>query len=686
MSKYIKITLIVIAVFCLVSISVTADSSLSYEGYNYDAYGISTPVPEGYEPVEKLDGNLLGCGAFKNPQDIMKSDEGNIYIADTGNNRIVILNKDYQLVKVLNTVEINGINEEISAPTGVFAFENSIYIVQSERERVLRCDENGKVLSQFLRPVNDIFSDEMNFTPTKVLVNRSGTVYILVKNFVYGALTYSPEGDFLNFYGSNKVTVNFEVLLSYFWKQVMSQQQIDQMQRYVPIEYTNFCIDTDNFIYTVTNGAKKQQVRKLNTLGENVLVDYERNISRHTGNFGDLESGRFKGVKTANSFVDIAVDENGFMNILDQSNGRIFQFDPEGKLMHIFGGNGNVGYGFKNAVSIECIRDKIVVLDSEKNSLTIFAPTEYGSLVTEAVMLYNGGFYSEAKLKWQEIITKNQNFELAYDGLGKAAFEEGNYKEAMEYLKLAYNRDAYSDAFEEYRNALLRKALPYIATTIAFLAVIYSVLKKKLKFKLNFNTQTLKVLIHPSDEAFEMKYHKKFSKKIICISLFFMFLSIIFTRQLTSFVFNTNNLNEGNMWVVLFVVLFVFVAFCTVNWCITSLFDGKGSFKEIACSVAYSLIPYIAASYLAVALSYFLIADEGIFMSVISVIGLIWSGFVLVSTLRSIHEYSFSKTIISILLTLLGVLILIFIGILFIVLLQQIISFFQTIYNELLYR
>lgn len=686
-TRFLKLVCVTLLMLCMLSTGAFAASDLSYDGYNYDAYGTSTPAPEGYEPVLSIRGEELGCGALKEPQDIFHGDDGYLYIADTGNNRIVVLDGEYGLVKTVDTVVIDGIEEPLEAPGGVFVKNGSMYIVQSEKQRVLRCDMSGKVVSQFLRPVSDIFGDDMTYTPTKVLVNNSGTVYVLVKNFVYGALTYSPEGEFLNFYGSNKVTASLEVLMDYFWKQVLTQKQIDQMKRYVPVEYANFCIDSDNFIYTVTKDATTDQVRRLNTLGNNVLVAYERNISGHTGKFGDLERQKMDGVWTSNSFVDIAVDSDGFINILDQENGRMFQFDPESRLMHIFGGNANSGYGFTKAVALEVIGDDIAVLDAGKNTVTVFASTEYGQLVRNAVLLYNDGFYTEAKGEWEKIIQRNQNFELAYDGLGKAAFEEGSYKEAMEYYKLAYSRDGYSDAFKEYRADILRASFPYIATVAVVLVLAFMLLKKKIRFKAGFmQGDTVQVLLHPSDHLFEMKYHKRFSVKTVITVLVLMFVSLICTRQLTAFTFNYNNVEEGNMLVVLLVLIYVFIAFCTVNWCITSLLDGKGSFKEIACSTCYALIPYIASSYISVALSYFITVDEGMFMTVITAVGFLWSAMLLISAFKTIHEYSFSKSVVSILITVLGVVILIFLCVLLIGLLEQIVSFFATIYNEMMYR
>ena len=112
----------------------------------------------------------------------------------------------------------------------------------------------------------------------------------------------------------------------------------------------------------------------------------------------------------------------------------------------------------------------------------------------------------------------------------------------------------------------------------------------------------------------------------------------------------------------------------------------QGKFKEIACSTAYARIPYVVCSYLSVILSYFITVDEGMFMSIITAVGFLWSIILLISAFKTIHEYSFTKVVLSIIITVLGVIMLIFLCVLLVGLLEQIVSFFATIYNEMMYR
>ena len=687
MKRFAAIFVLICLLASLLAISVSAAGDLSYSGYNYNAYNKSVPSPEGYEPVRMLNGIQIGCGSFANPQDIYVSDAGDIYVADTDNNRLVILDSTGKLKRILTEIKVNGVTEPLTAPTGVFESQNELYIVQSQAERVLRCSPEGEVLFAFTRPQTDILGDDVKFTPKKVLVNRSGTVFVIIENFVYGALAYSPDGQFLSFFGSNKVEVTLELLADYFWKRILSQTQINQMKRYVPMEYTNFDIDGENFIYTTTKTAnRREQIRKLNTLGSNILPVYNRNMSSATGNYGDLEIGVLNSSVTSNEFVDVNVTEQGFINALDQSNGRIFQFDKESRLLHIFGGQGSGGFGFERATAFDNIGEDLVVLDATKGTLTFFTPTAYGALVNEAVTLYNNGLYSEAKEKWLEITKQNINFEMAYDGLGKACFEAKEYREAMDYFKLAYNRDGYSKAFKEYRSGLVRQWFPIVATILVIGIAALVILKKVRKQQVRVPNKTLHILTHPTDEFAELKYHKQYTYKTAAIAFLGLFLSMVFTRQITAFPFNFNNPRDINVIFIFLGMLFACIAFCVVNWCITSLLDGKGNIREIACTVSYSLLPYVSASLLSVLVSHFLIMEEGVFLQILLAAGAIWSVYLLITAFKVVHDYSVTKSVVSIVITVVGVLFLIFLCVLMFGLIQQIVSFVTTVYNEVMFR
>jgi len=163
---------------------------------------------------------------------------------------------------------------------------------------------------------------------------------------------------------------------------------------------------------------------------------------------------------------------------LDKTKGRVFQYDQESKLLNIFGGNGDQMGGFVNPVAIDKLGDRVMVLDQDTGVITVFRPTEYGGLLETGVKRYNDGIYSEAKFIWEEVLRQNVNCELAYIGIGKALYEEGRYKDALEYFELGYDRLGYSRAYKEYRMETAKKSLPYMLTVgLALIVALFAYFK-----------------------------------------------------------------------------------------------------------------------------------------------------------------------------------------------------------------
>ena len=128
------------------------------------------------------------------------------------------------------------------------------------------------------------------------------------------------------------------------------------------------------------------------------------------------------------------------------------------------------------------------------------------------------------------------------------------------------------------------------------------------------------------------------------------------------------------------VILFIFFVFA--NWCIASFLDGKGKMKDIIVVTAYALLPMLASIVLKVFLSNVLCIEEEAFIGIIVAIGYVWSGIILVLGMYAIHSYSFSKTVISVVLTAVVVLIITLLIALFFTMMQQVVSFVQSIIYE----
>ena len=139
----------------------------------------------------------------------------------------------------------------------------------------------------------------------------------------------------------------------------------------------------------------------------------------------------------------------GYITALDETRGRVFVYDDESNLMFIFGGLGEQLGTFSRPTAVEKIDNDILVLDREEGAITIFRQTDFGRTVFEAIQLYNEGKYLEAMEPWQMVLQQNSNFNVAYNGLGKAYMQMEQYNMAMHYFKLGYDKIGYSYARQE---------------------------------------------------------------------------------------------------------------------------------------------------------------------------------------------------------------------------------------------
>jgi tetratricopeptide (TPR) repeat protein len=404
------------------------------------------------------------------------------------------------------------------------------------------------------------------------------------------------------------------------------------------------------------------------------------------------------GQKTESQFVDLCVDKNGIVHALDVSKGRIFQYDTEGRLISVYGGTGTQLGSFSKAQAIAEMNGKIYVLDQDSNGFTVFSSTEYGKMLINAICLHNDGKYSEAKSLWNEILSQNANSEIACVGLGKALLEEENYTEAMKYFKLGYDREGYSDAFKMHRAGLMKANFGAVMTGLVILAILITVLVYIKKFRTKKGTykkrivmpaklsSALRVLVHPIDEYEELKFKKNWSVGISLSIIIAWFVATVLSKTATGFIFNHNAPDSVNIIYEFAATALLFVLFVTCNWAVTTLLNGKGKWKEIFFACSYALIPYLTAIIINIGLSNVITQEESAFYMLVQAIGILYTAFLLFDAMRVIHEYSISKTIVCVILTVLAMAFVIFLLFLFFALAQQLFSFIASIYNEIMYR
>ncbi|WP_024860954.1 Yip1 family protein [Ruminococcus flavefaciens] len=191
---------------------------------------------------------------------------------------------------------------------------------------------------------------------------------------------------------------------------------------------------------------------------------------------------------------------------------------------------------------------------------------------------------------------------------------------------------------------------------------------------------------HPVEGFEDMRWKKAGSLKIAMLIVVLLFFGEIAYGRLYGFQFYISYDKTFNIIPYIVRSFVLFGAWAVGNWSVCTLLDGEGTLRNISIYSAYALIPYVAQLYLNVILSHFLIRDEYVFMQVIKFIGVGWTVILLFSAVKSVHQYSFKKTVLAIGFTLSAMFIMLFLLVLFMSLIQQIYIFISTIYTELSYR
>lgn len=460
--------------------AVKADSTVPYDSYNYDYWEdiVFTPAP--YIPDTSVSGTTLGVGAFVNPQDLCVSPNGEVYIADTGNNRIIVVDNSLnKVVREITSFDNNGTEDTFRAPYGVCVSENNqLYIADSENRRIVVLEASDLSLVKIIQnPTSDVLEEDYVFSPLKVTVDYADRVYCIARGMFQGIMVFESDGNFTGFFGTIKVNITAWEKL---WRKLSTKAQRSKQVLFIPTEFTGIDIDSDGFVYASnidSNGI--QAVRRLNPRGEDVIKKGE---NANVG--GDLVT-----VNTSSSYggvsviVDVVYRDKGIYSLLDSKRGRIFTYDHEGNLLYIFGGLGSQAGTFTTPVAIEAIDDKVIVLDSYRKEILVFKETDYGNLINEAVGLRYDGDETLAVDMWKQVLMLDENNELANVGIGKAYLTSGDNEKAMKYLRIGMSRQYYSVAYRRYRNEFLKKYLGYILTGIVAAVVLITFLVKRHKKK-----------------------------------------------------------------------------------------------------------------------------------------------------------------------------------------------------------
>ncbi|NLP17014.1 MAG: gluconolactonase [Clostridiales bacterium] len=472
--KRIKRTILLLLAFVniLGHSSIALANELPYDTYNYNFYEDIVYTPAAYVPSRSISGTRLyyegePLGVFSNPQDICKTPAGEVVIADTGNHRVIILDKDMtKVIKVIKDFDNNNEKDTFQSPYGVcVSKKNELYIADTYNNRIVVLDMDFNLVKIIKDPTSEVLEEGYVFSPLKVSVDYADRIYCIAQNMFEGIMVFESNGQFIGFIGTIEVGIS---LWEKFWKRIATKEERSNQRLFIPTEFTGIDIDDDGFVYASNiDDSGVQAIRRLNPRGQDVI---KKGANENLG--GDLWTSGFSNYSGASQITDVVYREKGMYSLLDRRRGRIFTYDHEGNLLYIFGGLGTQAGTFVTPVAIENIGNTIIVLDSYRAEILTFRETRYGSLINQAVGLRYDGDETKAVELWKEVLKLDENNELAYVGIGKAYLTSGDYVNAIDYLRKGMSSEFYSIAFRRYRNEVLKENMSFLLTGTVLLIIV----------------------------------------------------------------------------------------------------------------------------------------------------------------------------------------------------------------------
>ncbi len=669
--RRLKLILVLLAALIVPGITAgtaSASQATSYT-YTFDQRGFWTRTQDAYLP----DKTITDLG-LSSPEDLYVDQDNMLYIADSQNRRIIKYSID--------TASVAGIltYEGLMNPRGIFVTrEGTIYVADPTAKMIFVFDRDFNYLNSFGRPDAPSFADTP-FEPLRIAVDNGGNMYVIGEGVYNGIMQLAGTGEFLGYFSVNKTRLTF---LQALQNAIFTRAQLANLVLRVPNTFSNLFIDDDGIIYSTTMGNNVDGLKKHNTAGGNMFQTQDW---------------------VSDSMTDLYVDEQGIIYTAE-NNGYINIYSSAGELIFSFGSyatNLDVAGIFSRLPSLAVDNDRTIwTVDGDKGYLQSFKPTEYAIMVYDSMGLYEKGLYEEALTRWNEVLRLNQMSVLAHSGVGKAYLHAEHYEEAMEHFKVSGDREFFSQAFWEVRNTWIQSKLQYILALVLFLwlaPVIIRTFDKKrkvrrMKRKLYDRLFTVPVLgdvlyairipRHPVDRYYDIRVKRRGSVPAATILYLLLFVIFIIYTTGKGFIYQYRSVEDMDINSIVIGFFVIIGAFIICNYLCTSITDGDGSFGQVYMIPAYGCIPLMVSMTVITVMSYFLTYNESFMLTIILIIGVVWSVVSVFVGFMTVHDYTFRETVFSLIITLVFMIIITIMALVIIIMWNSLWTFIQTIGKEL---
>ena len=475
-------------------------------------------------------------------------------------------------------------------------------------------------------------------------------------------MTLDAKNQFKGLVGTEPVGFD---LADYLVRLLATDLQKEKLKKREPVSYNNFCITYDNKIYAVSM-AEQNQIKKINSSGDSLYP---------AGQYGEQSVDPDTGEWVAPSLVDIAVNSHEMITVADQRTSLLYQYNVDGELLAVFGGDGDTKGRFGTITSL-CYntKDDLLVLDAENNSVQVLRTTAFMDAVHNGITLYRLGKYEESLATWGTISEMVSCYPAAQTSIANIYYKQERYTEALAEYREAGNKEGYATAFAAIRKEFLVKNFSWVVPlgilliAVVLVLVLYArrycmvieedMFRKDISRVRELTGMSQLALFHPLNTWDLLKWRRMRKNWLPAILLPLLTVLVRYiASSCTAYTVSTIESYEVSFWYELALVAVPYITFGLALFKITSVFSGEMTLCETFSSLGYSLVPMILTWPVLTALSHIVAEGEvGIYNAVQAVV-YIWVVINILTAVQRINDVSLGRAVGLTLLSVLGTLI-----------------------------
>ncbi len=602
-----------------------------------------------------------------NPEDLSVTTD-RIYIADTGNKRIVTIDR-------MSGESFSFGEDQLQMPSGICISANGkAYVADRGSSTVEVFDLQGKHLQSYGRPDEPTFGTKTQYTPNKIAVDPEGLMYVVSTGAYDGIIQMNAEGTFLGYFGyNNNPTTLGDWLIDRFFTDAQKQSLLNK----IPLSFRNLVMDEDNLLYTVTMAAEGNALKKHDVAGNNLFPSE---------------------MYDETNFVDLCVGNSGQVYAVTET-GLIYEYDSDGNLLFSLGGltasREMVGL-FTKVTAVDCDEEgNLYILDQERGLMHIFTPTAFANSVHSALEAYHAGRYEESRVIWENVRRISGSCQMVENGIADCAFQQHDYDTAAQFYKLAENRDGYSDAYWQIRNRQLSGILPWVLAALVLCVLLYFIYDKWIydripyrkpgKFfchlKLVFHT-----IRHPMDTFESIRWENKGDYLTATVLYAALYLVFVCNYVLRGFVVSASNTENTSLLFVSLIFVIPVALFLGCNFLVGEINDSKARFRDLYIGLAYCGSPFLVIMPFIIVISHAVTLNESRILSLVTLAIYIWCVVLLIIFLKEVHRYMLRTVFSNLLITIFLMAVVILAASLLGMFADQAIGFFIEVFKEVRLR